>query len=63
MDFEKRKKKKKKGKSETEETHLLNTRNVLGHILNTDRVFDSQTVRLTFHSRFVYQDSTIGGET
>jgi hypothetical protein len=39
---------------------LLNTSNVLGNILDTDWILNCQSMRLTFNSGFINQDSSIG---
>jgi hypothetical protein len=40
-------------------TDLLNPSNVLGDVLDTDRILDRQSMGLTFDSSFINKDSTI----
>lgn len=43
-------------------TYLLDPRDVLGDVLDADRVLHRQSMTLALHPRFVDQDTSVGGE-
>jgi hypothetical protein len=44
-------------------THLLDTGNVLGDVLNANGIFDSQAVRLALDTSFVDENTAVRSET
>jgi hypothetical protein len=43
--------------------HLLDPRDVLGDVLDADRVLHRQSMTLALHAGFVNEDSSVGSET